>query len=439
MPIDIVQRNRDLRRFRKKSSFDPFFWVAFALLLVIVTMIYYREASSGQSDIFLHATIASGFNFLDLHSITSRIAYPFWHLNFALLYQMGMPLVTAATVVCVVYKMLVFLLVQRIISLYLAPESGSKQATLAALVLMFVTAVRIPAFNPTVYIGIGSPNVWHNPTQIVAVLSSLLCVFYTAHILFTFSRQAKTQVAGVMLPWKKLILLAAIVLFAAVCKPTFLQAFLPACGLYFLTLWIKHPKHTRFFLQIIGAFLPATLYFIMQYLYYTGVVVPFTSGVAVSLSAERVWIAVRNMLMMGAFPLLTLLFLPDKKHIFRDPVIILCLLIAGISMLEAALFYETGLRENHGNFNWASMNAAFLLWVVMLPRWINAIHSYQNERARLRENTPKGFLHSTDLKRRTIRLNVQATGFLLTLFVLLWHVYSGLYYLYYLFSTGSVF
>lgn len=438
MNIDVVQRNRDLRRYEEKSSFDAFFWVAFVLLSIAVTYIYYKEAASGESDIYLHAVTASGFNFLDPHSITSRIAYPFWHINFAVLYQLGVPLVWAAVIVCAVYKVLGFLLVQRIVCLYLMPEASATLATLSALAAMFATAIRIPSVNPTVYIGVGSPTVWHNPTQIVAVLSSLLCVFYTAHFVFILRGGQKHNAAPLTLPWKKVALLAAIVLFSAVCKPTFLQAFLPAAGILFLILWIQNKNQTRFFLQILLAFLPAALYFLMQYLYYTGVVVPFTSGVAVELSLERFWLSARNMLMMAAFPLFALL-VTAKKEDFRDPALLLCLLVAGISVLEAAVFYETGVRENHGNFNWASMNAAFLLWVVMPPRFIAAVHRYRYERARLAEDAQKGAVHSDALSHAQTCLKMQSLGFLATIILLLWHLYSAMYYLYYLFSTGSVF
>ncbi len=438
MNIDVVQRNRDLRRYGEKSSFDAFFWVAFALLSIAVTYIYYKETASGQSDIYIHAVTASGFDFLDPHSITSRIAYPFWHLNFAVLYQLGVPLVPAATAVCVLYKMLGFLLVQRIVYLYLMPGASATLATLSALTAMFVTAVMIPSVNPAVYIGVGSPTVWHNPTQIVAALSALLCVFYTAHLVFLLREGQTGTAALVALPWKKVALLAAIVLFSAICKPTFLQAFLPAAGVYFLVLWIQNKKQTRFFLQIILAFLPAALYFLMQYLYYTGVVVPFTSGIAVELSLTRLWLSVRNMLMMAAFPLFVLL-IAAKKEDFQDPALLLCLLIAGISVLEAALFYETGVRENHGNFNWASMNAAFLLWVVMPPRFIAAVHRYRYERARLAEDAQKGAVHSTALSHGQTRLKKQSLGFLAAIILLIWHLYSAMAYLYYLFSTGSVF
>jgi len=438
MNVDIVQKNRDLRRYGEKSSFDAFFWAAFTLLLAAVTYIYYWEATSEFSDIHLHAAIASGFDFRDLHSITSRIVYPFWHLNFAVLYKLGVPFVWAAAIVCVVYKMLVFMLVQRILYLYLAPELSPKLATLGALAAMFVTAVRIPAVNPRVYIGIGSPNVWHNPTQIVAILSSLLCVFYTAHCVYSYQSGRNLPDAPATLPWKKAVLLAALLLFSVVCKPTFMQAFLPACGVYFLVLWIKNPKHTRFFLQIILAFLPTVVYFLMQYLYYTGVVVPFTSGIAVSLDPARLWIAVRNLLLMAAFPLLALL-LTAKKDAFREPALALVLLMAAAAVLEAYLFYETGVRENNGNFNWASMNAAFLLWVIALPRFFRAVQDFRFDQARLREDAEKGVLPSATLSRTQTRLRVQSAGFLAAMFLLIWPLYSGMYYLYYLFTTVNVF
>ncbi len=439
MNVDIVQRNRDLRRYGQKSSFDGFFRATFALLLAAITYIYYCEAANGQSDIHLHAVTASGFDFLDPHSITSRIAYPFWHVNFAVLYQLGVPLGWAAAIVCVAYKMLGFLLAQRIISLYLAPEASPKFATLAALIAMFVTAIRIPSVNPAVYIGIGSPTVWHNPTQIVVTLSSLLCLPYTAHCVYAYEELRKTNPGtAVTLPWKKVCVLAALLLFSVVCKPTFMQAYLPACGVYFLVFLIKSPKHWRFFLQIVLAFLPAALFFLMQYLYYTGVVVPYTSGIAVSLSLERFLGSVRNMGMMAAFPLFALL-LTARKGTLRDPVIALCLLVAAVSVAEASLFYETGLRENHGNFDWAGMNAAFLLWVVILPRFINAAYRYRYDRQKLREDADKGVIASAALSRAQARLNLQSALFLAAFMLLLWHLYSATYYLYYLFSTGSVF
>ena len=149
MNVDIVQKNRDLRRYGEKSSFDAFFWVAFFLLFVAVTYIYYWEAAPENSDIHLHAVIASGFSFRDLHSITSRIVYPFWHLNFAVLYKLGVPLRVGGD-----------RRVRRLQNARLhagaadrlpVPRAGSSPQSLrrlAALAAMFVTAVRIPSRQP---------------------------------------------------------------------------------------------------------------------------------------------------------------------------------------------------------------------------------------------------------------------------------------------------
>lgn len=432
MNIDIVRRNRDLRRYGEKSSFDAFFQVAFAMLLIAVTYIYRREASFAYSDIALQGNIAAAFNFLDLNSIIGRVANPFWHINFAVLYRLGLPFVWAAAAVCVAYKMLGFLLVQRIIFLYLVPETSAKLATLMALVVMFVTAIRIPSVNPAVFAGVGSPTVWHNPAQTVALFSSLLCLPYAVHCVYTFRElRDKAGGQGVTLPWKQAAVLSALLLFSVVCKPAFMQVFLPACAAYFLVLWVKHPGHSRFFLQILLAFLPAAVCFLLQF-------PGFTGEISVSLSFAGIWFSVRNMLMMAAFPLFVLL-ITARKDAFRDPAIALCLLIAAAGTLEATLLHETGMSENSAAANWAGMNAAFLLWIFMLPRFAGAVFQYRYERQRLQEDANRGTLPAASLSRTQTRLNLQSSGFLVAIILLLWHLYSAIYYLYYLFSTGSVF
>ena len=40
--------------------------------------------------------IAHDFDFTDLHSITSRLSYPVWHIVVSALYQLGVPLGHAA-------------------------------------------------------------------------------------------------------------------------------------------------------------------------------------------------------------------------------------------------------------------------------------------------------------------------------------------------------
>ena len=86
------------------------------------------------------------------------------------------------------------------------------------------------------------------------------------------------------------------------------------------------------------------------------------------------------------------------------------------------------------------MNAAFLLWVITLPRFFNAVGQYRSDRPAW-GRTPKKAC--CPLRRALARADAPARagppGFSPPCFLLLWHLYSGMYYLYYLFSTGSVF
>ena len=70
-----------------------------------------------------------------------------------------------------------------------------------------------------------------------------------------------------------MILLAVFLMGSLACKPTFMQALLPAAFVMFLVELCRRPRCWRYFGQIVLAFVPAVAYFLLQYLYSTGVVV----------------------------------------------------------------------------------------------------------------------------------------------------------------------
>lgn len=438
MNFDAVALDRDLRRRSGKQSFDWLKWLALIVIVGFSMYMFLWEFAREQSDLYKHAVIASEFNFLDLHSITSRLAYPLWHIAVAALYQVGIPLGWAAAVVCGVCKALLYLLTRRYLLVMTHQRVSSALITLCAFFLMLVTSVRVPSINDWVYRGVGSPTVWHNPTQLAVLATALLCVPYTLHCWYTFEEKQKTQGSKAMLPWRQVIILAILLMLNLSSKPTFMQAMIPAAAIFFLVEWIRHPKNSRFFMQMILAFLPAAAYFLLQYLYYTGVVVPFTSGVEIGVTVQDAWIAVRNMLLMAAFPLFALICC-YRPGMFKDRTLVLCVLMVAISVLEAMFFRETGVRENHGNFQWASMSSAFMLWVVMLPKFLEAIGLYWEDRLRLQEDSKLGTVSSQVLAQTRTKLHVRSLLFLGGFILLMWHVYSSFYYISHLLRTGNVF
>ena len=438
MNFDAVEMNRDLRRERKLQPLDWFGWTTLLALVAFSLYMYLWQFANQNSDLYKHAVIASEFNFADLHSITSRLAYPLWHLMVSALYQLGVPLGWAAAGICALCKGLTFWLVYRYISLMVNRPISRAVLTLCTLMILMVTPIRVPGVNDHVYWGIGSSTVWHNPTQLVVLVTAMLCVPYLTHCWYTFERLLPTKGERAMIPWRKVATLAVLMLLSLSTKPTFMQALIPAAAMFFLIQWIRHPRNSRFFGQIIVAFMPAVAYFVLQYLYYTGVVVPYTSGVEFGTSLADIWSAIRSLAMMAAFPLFALAC-GYRRDLWKDQAIVLSLWMALFSMLEAMFFRETGLRVNHGNFNWASMSAAFMLWVTVLPVFLNSIGQFREDRLRLQTAAREGTMPSEVLSRSFASLRTRSLKYLAAFMLLIWHVYSGVYYVYYLLSTGNSF
>ncbi len=404
------------RQLAKEKTFDWPLLLASLIIMGFSLFIYHWEAQFEFTDLWVHARIAGEFDFSDLHSITSRVAYPMWHLCTAVVNKLGVPLVWASALVCALAKTAGMFLVRKLLQVISGVSRNA--CTVAAFLLMFVTGICLPWFNPTVYGKVGgSPTVWHNPTQLMVVVSMLLCVPFIAHCWYEFERRLATDGEKARLPWTKVIVLALLLMFSLACKPTFMQALIPACGVFFLVQWIRHPKNSRYFFQIILAFVPAVAYFLLQYLYYTGVVVPYTSGVEFGVTLESAWVAMRSMLIMAAFPLLAMVCC-YKKGMLKDKMLVLTLLMIGFSLLEAMFFRETGLRWGHGNFNWASMTSALMLWVIMTGQFMKSFGLF------LKSGT-----------RAWQRWVLYGAG--IVLFV--WHIGSGGYYISYLLTSGNAF
>ncbi|MDD3212478.1 MAG: hypothetical protein PHY64_02335 [Eubacteriales bacterium] len=413
MTFDNWQASREIAARQRRS---PIAWLYGLLFFVGVYFIFYREAVNPMSDLAIHAGIAKEFDFADLHSVTCRIAYPLWHLSVSGLYQLGLPLAAAAAGVTALAKTIAFSAAQNL----LLPKRGEGSRAvmwLMCLLLMVVTGLRLPWINPLVYRAAGSPTVWHNPTQITVTAISLFMVPYLIHCWCVYERRLAAGDGAVVLPWKNVFWLAALLMLAASAKPTFLQALLPAAFVFFCAAWLRRPGQWRYFLRIALAFLPGAVYFLLQYLYYTGVVVEYTSGVSVYVTAETLYIAVRSVLILTAFPLLALL-LRHRRGQPMDGAVALVLLMLLFSCLEAAFFHETGLRESHGNFTWATGSSALLLWWLALRSYWRDLAAFWPGRAQNR---------------------LRAAGYAASWALLGWHGYSAVYYLYYLLSSGNAF
>ncbi len=394
-----------------------------ALLIALVGVcaasffMYVREFRYENADLYIHAMIAHDFDFTDLHSITSRLSYPVWHIAVSALYQLGMPLIYASATVCAFCKGLTFLLTYWVLEA-MAGESVKRWLTLLlSLFLMIVTGVLVMSVSDAVYRGVGSPNVWHNPTQQAVTAAMMLVLPWLCHCWYVFERRRAQGETQILLPWGKVAVLAVLAMGSIACKPTFMQALLPAAFVMFLVELCRARGAWRDVGQIVLAFLPSVGYFLLSYLYYTGVVVEFTSGVEIGITAETAWVAVRNTLMMSACPLMAVIACWRKGQ-FKDRMPVLAFLMTLFSVLEAMAFRETGMREGHGNFTWAANSSSFFLWVVMTAVFLRSF--------------------AADVRTGGLclwrKLGYSAVGALF-----LWHACSAVYYLHYLLTSENAF
>lgn len=406
MNVDVVEKNRDLRRFGEPNGFDGFFWAALSALLVLSLAYFQKAAGMPDSGIARQAALAAQIRFSDPAGIWRLSAYPVWHIGFAAVYKLGAPFAWAAAAVTTAFLTLGFAVTQRVIRLHLGAESSPKLATLGALAAVLASALRVPFLSAAAD---APPALWRDPTLATGFAASLLCLFYAAHCLFGL-REAQGG-EGPALPWRRAGILAALLLLSALSHPAFVWAFLPAVALYALAFLIKHRRLSRSMLRMSLALLPAAACAAGQLA---------ASGVSVSASLGGVFIALRDLLFLAAFPLIALLLLP-RRETFRDPVIRLSLLALAAGGLEAALA---------AGGDYSLVAAALPFWVVMLPRFIDQIFVYRYEKLRLQEDARRGAVATAALARARGRLNLRSLGFLIGLITLLWQGYTGIYGLY---------
>ena len=291
---------RDEKRFGWSTA------AAMLVLAVLSAVLFHRQSAYEMVDFHVHMNIAGSFDFADLHTITSRLAYPLWHLLVSVIYQLGVPLAAAAVSVTVLCKLITYLLAYWMVDVMTRHQLRRWVLSFLVLALLILTGLWIPQVAPFVYKGVGSPNVWHNPTQLAVTAAMLMVMPWLCHCWYAFEVKLSAGEENITLPWWKVIVLAVLCMGSLACKPTFMQALLPAAFVMYLAELIRRRKEWRYFGQIVLAFLPAAAYFLLQYLYYTGVVVEFTSGVEIGITLDSAWKAIRNTLMMSACPLAAL-------------------------------------------------------------------------------------------------------------------------------------
>lgn len=214
---------------------------------------------------------------------------------------------------------------------------------------------------PDRYLGVFSPNPFHNATYLAARPFTVLAFFAFADLL---------EEGGERCDRRKMLWFSLILLLATMTKPSFTLIFVAVAGC--VLLWRLLRDRFRNFRKILPlgcAFLPTFLDLLYQY---AGVFTGTTeAGEEAGIGVEYMGVWSRYcdnhklaVLLVMAFPLTVLLF--HFRDLFRVTVYRLGWELYAAGLLSFVFLYENGYRKEHGNFCWGYMAGIFFAVSVSL-------------------------------------------------------------------------
>ena len=285
-----------------------------------------------------------------------------------------------------------------------SPGSGSGLSLAGTafftLILSLSAAIFVPWFNEKPYLGQGSPNPWHNPTTIMVRPIALLIFVLVMGECLRVQRGGFRKGQGLKI-WKG-ILIAILLVLSNLSKPSFVQVFYPAI---FLLMFLSYRSKE----------VPSCA------ISYPKTILNRRSCKSLKVSRSNMLFCAVTLLRTSASCCRMGLDAAARKIDWTDAFAWL-MLLAG--MAEKFLLAEGGSRFYHGNFSWGYIIGLYLLWFV-------SVRDYAAWYCVNRDGGASGSGSSGAAKFFGILF------FILCGILLLLHLISGIYYLYYLIVLGN--
>jgi hypothetical protein len=247
-----------------------------------------------------------------------------------------------------------------------------------------VTPIYVPKFNPQLYLGQGSPNTWHNPTNLMVKPFAIVLFLMIVMVLDQIERGKKISLK--QWGWITLLLFLSVL-----AKPSFIQGMIPALGIFLIIKCVMNKFcYIRVYFQLCCCFIPAVLWMVYQFIYafYVG---EGGEGIGVcwllvmKLSSPNVWIST---LLVLAFPITYIIF--NIRTSVESTDIQMAFLLVVVTWLEYAFFYEKGSRLSHGNLGWGLQLSYAIIWIVVVYHYAKDITLSENHKLQIVKNSVLG-------------------------------------------------
>ena len=277
----------------------------------------------------------------------------------------GMRVADAAVLVLALLLTITAVTVHTLLRWFLKDVCGAGAVLLLTAALMVTSALYAPFFNPHMYLGQSSPNIWHNPTVIMVKPFALVCT--TLVVAFLNDKRLQARV-GFYLGVALLLLLSA---FA---KPNYVFVLLPAVAVYLL---LRHCCDWRLYGKTLLLFLPVLL--VLGYQFTQAFAM---RGAPVSRERDQIildWFrlwhrwtpSIGVSLLLGlAFPLSVAAC--RFRAVLRNDYLVVAWLMTVMGALQFGLLAEK-VKYKHGNFSWGygiALTLLFLFTAVEYAKWL---------------------------------------------------------------------
>ncbi|MDD5306463.1 MAG: hypothetical protein PHU25_04000 [Deltaproteobacteria bacterium] len=347
---------------KKIDHVGLFIYVSVFFLTFVVS---YKEGIAARSDFQVHEALASR---ISLHNIMSTLyIYPVWHILVALTTK----LVTAdyqyaGALIAACFNVVTVVITRNILIRELCDKISYAGINIITVMTVFITPIYVPWFNIQPILGQGSPTIWHNPTS-NAVKPFAITIIY---LFVLYYRKFRIDMNGGL---KYLIGIGILTAVSCLVKPSFVQGFIPALGLFLaVEMIVTRSCALSLYCRLAIALIPTALIVGTQaYLLLRYNVGDDRSGI--SISFLKIWqrytpnVAI-SVLIAVAFPLYIVLL--NMKNIFENKLMLFSVVLYIVCFFEFALLVETGLRERDGNFGWAYALALFVFFIATIIRFV---------------------------------------------------------------------
>lgn len=346
------------------------------ILLYIMTYLAVSRNGQLSIDFSAHASWAAELCSGELtvrEFLVNKSSYPIWHVVTAILYKyVGLNENEAAASATAFFNCFTYWCVNAVWSCYGGDGQQKSNTWLWSFLLMIMGPLYMPRYAQYYYLGQGTGNIWHNPTNMAVKGTAVLAFMLIGALIYRENNSVKHY-----------LLLAVLLMISALEKPSFLQGIIPGVGLYmilrciFEMFWRRDRKkfvsECKNFIKIITAFIPAA--FILFFQFY----VSFFSGEQSGGIGIAYGFVLHNyssnlfhsFLLAFAFPIVVLII--DFKSMIKDIFFQVACCYEFSAWLESAMIYEKGTRMFHGNWLWASYLSMFIVWMISLMKFCENI------------------------------------------------------------------